>query len=631
MFPIEPSLESNSCFQQFAASLPPIIAMSKTSLYSWSQSEDLVEISFSVHRANLSKPGAFDLYVARTYVKLHLKTPKLFAEFDLNGDINPASGQNRVFATDSSLTIYLQKAIKGEQWAELVCRDKEIARARRKAGIEEVEIAGKQAEEQRREAALKLDRFAINEQMKLEGMQRKELEERKEREKREEEEKLYRALEEEDLKAGRQAKPGKDVFDPIPTRHFHSQQLPFTPKPIPTVPTRESQFTEPPRPRSLKELQGPAYDFHPVWIKAKADTLFHNGDYGSAIAAYTEVLKAEEGNVPALLNRSAALLKMWRVGEAMRDLKAAEEVKVEPPNPKYGVIIAVRKAVIGAWKGEYAEAIDELKAAMTSSPGLDLTADIHRIELRRESNTLKASADSLYRQGSLPAAKLQYQSALQVDPNNETILSNLSQIALKQGEFPLVLDYCTQALPLVVLNPTLKVKLLVRQAKAHRGLGDLEQGRKAVEQALAVEPENQSVLRLAQEIQGEREKEKYEGLKKEADNALRSGNPSLALQLYKDLLLTTRDREARSALYTNLCACHLLLHQYLDVVSTAERGLQLSPPTALQLRLLSRRASAFSALGQVHSAILDLRKALDLDPENPALMQELALLTQSRS
>jgi tetratricopeptide (TPR) repeat protein len=122
---------------------------------------------------------------------------------------------------------------------------------------------------------------------------------------------------------------------------------------------------------------------------------------------------------------------------------------------------------------------------------------------------------------------------------------------------------------------------------------------------------------------------RFTRLKKEADNALRSGNPVLALQLYRDLLLSTRDREARAALYTNLCACHLLQKQYLDVVSTAERGLQLNPSTALKLRLLSRRANAFSALGQVHSAILDLRKALDLDQENPALTQELALLTQS--
>lgn len=605
--------------------------MAKTSLYSWSQSEDLVEISFAVHRANVTKPGAFDLYITRTYVKFHLKSPKLFAEFDLNCDINPGSGQNRVLATESNLTIYLHKALKGEQWPDLICRDKETARERRKAGIEEVEAASKQAEEQRKDAAIKLDRFAVTEQMRLEGIQRREIEERKEREKRQEEEKLYRALEEEDDKASREPRLEKDIFDPIPTRQFHSQQLPFTPKPVPTVPTRESQFTEPPRPRSLKELQGPAYDFHPVWIKAKADTLFTNGDFGSAIAAYTEVLKVEEGNVPALLNRSAALLKMWRVGEAMRDLIAAEEVKVEPPNPKYGVIIAVRKAAIGAWKGEYAEAIDSLKAAMTAYPGLDLTSDIRKIELRRESNTLKAPADTLYRQGSLSDAKMQYQTALQIDPSNEIILSNLSQIALKEGDFPLVLDYCAKALPFAVLNQRLRVKLLVRQAKAYRGSGELEQGRKAVEQALAEEPDNRNVLRLGQEIQEEADKEKYAGLKKEADNALRSGNPALALQLYRDLLLSTRDREARAALYTNLCACHLLQKQYLDVVSTAERGLQLNPSTALKLRLLSRRANAFSALGQVHSAILDLRKALDLDPENPALTQELALLTQSRS
>jgi tetratricopeptide (TPR) repeat protein len=306
-------------------------------------------------------------------------------------------------------------------------------------------------------------------------------------------------------------------------------------------------------------------------------------------------------------------------------------VKVEPPNPKYGVIIAVRKAAIGAWKGEYAEAIDSLKAAMTAYPGLDLTSDIHKIVLRRESNTLKAPADTLYRQGSLSDAKMQYQTALQIDPSNEIILSNLSQIALKEGDFPLVLDYCAKALPFAVLNQRLRVKLLVRQAKAYRGSGELEQGRKAVEQALAEEPDNRNVLRLGQEIQEETDKEKYAGLKKEADNALRSGNPALALQLYRDLLLSTRDREARAALYTNLCACHLLQKQYLDVVSTAERGLQLNPSTALKLRLLSRRANAFSALGQVHSAILDLRKALDLDPENPALTQELALLTQSRT
>ena len=604
--------------------------MSKASLYRWSQSDDFLEISFDIHRANLSKPGSYDLYLTRSYIKFHLKSPKLFAEFDLQADIQLDSSGNRVFATENSLTIYLHKAEKGRQWTDLVCRDKELARERRKNAISERELVEKQAEIARKEAEIKLDRFAINEQMRLEGIQRKEIEDRKEREKQQEEEAVYRELEEKQWER-RPKDSYKDVFESVPTRQPHSQQLSFTPRPVPTAPMRETQFTEPPKPTTLKELQGPAYDFHPVWIKAKADTLYGNEDYGSAITAYTEVLKAEPSNLPALLNRSAAFLRMWRLSEALHDLHTAEEVKVDPPNPKFSTLISVRKAVIAAWKGEFAESIDLLKSVMSSNPDIDLTSDIHKITLRRDSSVLKSQGDALYRQQNLPGAQEKYLSALEIDPRNEVVLANLAQIALKEGKWEKALEYCEQAIPLSMINQKLRVKLMVRQAKAYRELGEWESARKSVEQARGIEPENQTLARLTQEIYVHLQREKYEGLKKEADESLRSGHPADALQLYKDLLVTTRDSASRAALYTNICACHLMLGQYLDVVSVAERGLQLNPGTSVRLRLLSRRANAYSALGQVHSAIIDLRKALELDPENPALTQELSLLTQSRS
>lgn len=42
------------------------------------------------------KKGSYDLLVTRSYIKLHLKQPKLFIDFDLFGDIDINSSLNKI-------------------------------------------------------------------------------------------------------------------------------------------------------------------------------------------------------------------------------------------------------------------------------------------------------------------------------------------------------------------------------------------------------------------------------------------------------------------------------------------------------------------------------------------------------
>jgi len=52
------------------------------------------------------------------------------------------------------------------------------------------------------------------------------------------------------------------------------------------------------------------------------------------------------------------------------------------------------------------------------------------------------------------------------------------------------------------------------------------------------------------------------------------------------------------------------------VITLAQRGLKPEVSADIRLRLLSRRAKAYASIGSLQSALVDLREALKIEPEN---------------
>jgi len=76
------------------------------------------------------KKGSYDLQVTRTYIKLHLKQPKLFIDFDLLGDIDINSPLNKIAPFDNRIEIIAGKLAQ-EDWTSLTQLNKQTANERR--------------------------------------------------------------------------------------------------------------------------------------------------------------------------------------------------------------------------------------------------------------------------------------------------------------------------------------------------------------------------------------------------------------------------------------------------------------------------------------------------------------------
>ena len=85
------------------------------SRYIWDQEYNLIKIKIPCKNSIINKQGYFDLYISRSYVKFHLKSPKIFMDFDLLYDIDPSSSLNKTTATDSYLEIVLTKLVPNQK------------------------------------------------------------------------------------------------------------------------------------------------------------------------------------------------------------------------------------------------------------------------------------------------------------------------------------------------------------------------------------------------------------------------------------------------------------------------------------------------------------------------------------
>ena len=209
--------------------------------------------------------------------------------------------------------------------------------------------------------------------------------------------------------------------------------------------------------------------------------------------------------------------------------------------------------------------------------------------------------------------------SIQIDEENELTFANLAQVSLKLDKSNECIDFCDKALQQITHNTKLKVKVLLRKAKVTQNIS-------LVDQALMLDSSNPQAKALHIQLSEKNFAEKYEGLKAEADDMLKTGKSDQALTIYKQLLGNSKDNQQKISLLTNICACNLIENDFHAVVLTVQRAFKLNPKPSVKLRLLCRRAKAYAELGQLYSAQCDLKEALILDPENQTIKNDLALL-----
>lgn len=114
-------------------------------------------------------------------------------------------------------------------------------------------------------------------------------------------------------------------------------------------------------------------------------------------------------------------------------------------------------------------------------------------------------------------------------------------------------------------------------------------------------------------------------LKQEGNDLFKAGDFVRALDKYTRALSLV-DSNERAVLLNNRAAANLKLHRFEDAIRDASEVLELSPADA---KALYRRSQAFEAVGKLDEAFKDARKALHLEPKNPAVQQSMRRLSQT--
>ena len=123
---------------------------------------------------------------------------------------------------------------------------------------------------------------------------------------------------------------------------------------------------------------------------------------------------------------------------------------------------------------------------------------------------LKEEGDNFLRQKNYENAENIYKKILDVEPNNERVLSNLSMIYLFQGKYDEVIKICTQILNIFNkfkerikiknMNNLFEIKVLLRRAKCYEIKNEMEKAQKDVESIEKLSITNPNVLKEVKEI-----------------------------------------------------------------------------------------------------------------------------------
>ena len=77
----------------------------------------------------------------------------------------------------------------------------------------------------------------------------------------------------------------------------------------------------------------------------------------------------------------------------------------------------------------------------------------------------------------------------------------------------------------------------------------------------------------------------------------------------------------RAIYFSNRAACHMRLEEYSEAAIDCSAALDLHP---IYVKALVRRASAFEGMGDYEATLVDLKKVLELEPENKAAAASIA-------
>ena len=457
----------------------------------------------------------------------------------------------------------------------------------------------------------------------------------------------------------------------------------LTKKLIPTFSARESLSKEPPYPKSKKYVPEKNYlgqeidEKNPIWAKQRGDNFYNNKDYSSAINAYNNALDLDPYFHKVLINRGTCYMCLGQFDQALNDFYKAIDLidnidKKERSDAFYDRINvkALSKIyAIHALRQEYQKALDVINDKLLlkehafpfiipEDKWKKIEKDKNLIESRMNNEKLKEEGDNFLRQKNYENAEKIYNQILNIEPNNERVLSNLSMIYLFQEKYDEVINICTKILNIFSkfkerikiknMNNLFEIKILLRRAKCYEIKNDMEKAQKDIESIEKLSITNQSVLKEVKEIKDKLKIHVVDTYKQKANEHLQKQEFSEALSFYNKAIDVVKFSNIYNKIdlvkiLLNRTSCFIKLTQYDNTFIEFERILNiLSKQKAiadlqsniilsdevkkLEFTTLAKRAYVYSINNKIEDAIKDYNRALELRPGDIKIKENLAKL-----
>ena len=471
--------------------------------------------------------------------------------------------------------------------------------------------------------------------------------------------------------------------NPSNIRKQETIKVNLTKKLIPTFSARESLAKEPPYPKSKKYVPEKNYlgqeidEKNPIWAKQRGDNFYNNKDYSSAINAYNNALDLDPYFHKVLINRGTCYMCLGQFDQALNDFYRAIDLinsidKKERSDAFYDRINvkALSKIyAIHALRQEYQKSLeiinDKLLLKEHAFPFIipedkwqKIEKDKKLIESRMNNEKLKEEGDNYLRRKNYSEAENIYKKILDIEPNNERVLANLSMIYLFQEKYDEVIEICTKILNIFNkfkerikiknMNNLFEIKILLRRAKCYEIKNDMEKAQKDIESIEKLSIVNPNILKEVKEIKDKLKIHVVDTYKQKANEYLQKQEFSEALAYYNKAIDVVKFSNIYNKIdlvktLLNRTSCLIKLTQYDNTFIEFERVLNiLSKQKAiadiqsniilsdevkkLEFTTLAKRAFVYSINNKIEEAIKDYNRALELRPGDIKIKENLAKL-----
>ncbi|KAJ1607326.1 putative stress-induced protein sti1-like protein [Cryptosporidium canis] len=233
----------------------------------------------------------------------------------------------------------------------------------------------------------------------------------------------------------------------------------------------------------------------------------------------------------------------------------------------------------------------------------------------------KNKGNELYKQKKFDDALIQYDLAIERDPNDISFLTNKGAVYLEMGKYELCLEVCQKALDkrFEVKADFVKVaKAYNRMASCYIKMNELQKAKEMYEKSL-LEDNNRHTRTSLKELERLIEKSEREAYidPEIAEKHRVAGNDLFKQKNYpaakKEYDEAIRRNPSDSRLYSNRAACYMQLLEYPSALIDVQKALDIDPKFT---KAWSRKGNIHFFLKEYHKALQAYQEGLKCDPAN---------------